>query len=178
TPLGMVEVDSKFAAFLVNNSEFFKSDETAHACEHSIEVQIPFLQYLMEDFKILPICLGSMDMNKLKKIASELATAIKKTKRDAVIIASSDMTHYETHESAKKKDMQAISAILNMDGEELFETIRSMNITMCGAAPMAVTLIAAKSLGAKNAELVDYKTSGDSSGDYSSVVGYGGIIIK
>ncbi len=178
TPLGAVEIDSEFATFLVNNSEFFKSDEVAHAYEHSIEVQIPFLQFLMKDFKIVPICLSSMDMDKLKKIASELARAIRETKREVVIIASSDMTHYEAHESAKKKDMQAISAILNMNEEKLFEKIQSMDITMCGVAPVIVALNTTKSLDAKKAELVDYKTSGDSSGDYSSVVGYGGVIIK
>jgi len=177
TPLGSVGIDEEFADYLIANSKLFKADESAHTYEHSIEVQIPFLQYLMNDFKILPLCIANVDIDDLKTAAKELAVAIKALKRDAVIIASSDMTHYEPHKVAKTKDMEAISAILNMREDELWKKVTNMNISMCGVAPVIVTLNAAKAIGAKDARLIDYKTSGDTSGDYSSVVGYGGVII-
>ena len=178
TPLGAVEIDREFSKYLIDNSKLFKADQIAHEHEHSIEVQIPFLQYTMSDFNILPICVASLNINELKKAGEEIAKAVKDLERDATIIASSDMTHYESHDSAKEKDMQAISAILHMDEDELLEKVTSMNISMCGIAPVIMTLSASKTIGAKEAKLVDYKTSGDSSGDYSSVVGYGGVIIK
>jgi len=178
TPLGTVEVDEELAECLVNNSGLFRGDETAHAYEHSIEVQLPFLQYIARDFKILPLCVASVRMADLKKAGQELAAVLKKLKNDVTIIASSDMTHYEPHEVAKSKDMQAISAILKLDEDELLEKVVKMDISMCGVAPVIIGLSASKSMGAKVAELVDYKTSGDTSGDYSSVVGYGGVIIR
>lgn len=177
TPLGSVEIDKEFADYLINNSGLFKADETAHAYEHSIEVQLPFLQYTMRDFKILPLCIARIDVNELKKAAQELAAAIKELKKDVTIIASSDMTHYEPQEAAKTKDMKAISAILNMDEDELLNKVTNMNISMCGVAPVIMTLHATKALGAKTAKLIDYKTSGDTTRDYFSVVGYGGVII-
>lgn len=177
TPLGSIEVDEELARCLINNSEVFKRDEAAHTYEHSIEVQLPFLQYMMTGFKILPLCIASTNIDDLKNAAKELVGAIKKLKRDTTIIASSDMTHYEPHETAKTKDMQAISAILDMNEDALWKKVTSMNISMCGVAPVAITLNATKAIGAKEAKLVDYKTSGDTSGDYFSVVGYGGLII-
>ena len=178
TPLGSVEVDEEFSDYLISNSKLFKADDTAHSSEHSIEVQLPFLQYTMNDFKILPLCIASLNISQLKNAGRELAKAAKDLKKDVTIVASSDMTHYEPQEQAKAKDMQAISAILHMDEDELFEKVTDMNISMCGVAPTVIALNAAKAMGAKEAELVDYKTSGDVSGDYFSVVGYGGVIIK
>lgn len=178
TPLGSVEVDREFADYLISKSNFFKADEAAHTYEHSIEVQLPFLQYIMSGFEILPLCIANTDINDLKKSAEELTKAIKELKRDVTIIASSDMTHYEPQKTAKTKDMQAISAILKMDEDELLDKVTNMNISMCGVAPVAITLNTAKAIGAKEAVLVDYQTSGNATGDYFSVVGYGGIILK
>ncbi|MDD5679903.1 MAG: AmmeMemoRadiSam system protein B [Candidatus Omnitrophica bacterium] len=178
TPLGVVEIDDEFADYLISKSKIFKPDQVAHIYEHSIEVQIPFLQYMMKDFKIVPIIIGSMDIKKLKEAGTEIGRAIKALKRDAAIIASSDMTHYESQKMAEQKDREALSAILNMNEDDLAGKVVNMDISMCGVAPVITMLSAAKQLGAKKAELVDYKTSGDSSGDYSSVVGYGGVIIK
>ena len=177
TPLGTVEVDKEFAGRLIGASLLFKADRLAHAHEHSIEVQIPFLQYIVDSFKILPLCVASLDMKELKKAGAEIASAIKESKRDVTIIASSDMTHYESHEAAKEKDMQAISAILRMNEDELLQKVGTLNISMCGVAPVIITLCASKAIGAKEAKLVDYKTSAEASGDYSSVVGYGGVIL-
>lgn len=178
TPLGTVDIDAEFAGRLTEQSELFRPDETAHVLEHSIEVQIPFLQYLMKDFRIVPIVIGSMDIKKLKKAGVEIAGILKELKKTATIIASSDMTHYEPQAEAEKKDRSALSAILNMDEDGLADMVARMDISMCGVAPVIAMLSASKSLGARGAELIDYRTSGDSSGDYSSVVGYGGVIIK
>jgi AmmeMemoRadiSam system protein B len=178
TPLGSVSIDEEFTECLLGKSALFKRDRTAHDHEHSIEVHVPFLQYLMGGFKIAPVIIGSSDIAKLKKAGSEIADTVKALKKDAVIIASSDMTHYEPQTTAEKKDKEALSAVLGLDEDGLAEKVAAMDISMCGAAPVIITLAAAKCLGAKSAELVDYKTSGDVSGDYSSVVGYGGVIIK
>ncbi|MBN1872554.1 MAG: AmmeMemoRadiSam system protein B [Candidatus Omnitrophica bacterium] len=178
TPLGSVEIDSDFAAYLISNSSLYKKDSSAHSLEHSIEVQLPFLQHLMKDFKILPICVGGADLEDLKRASSELAKALQDSKKNVTIIASTDMTHYEPHNVAKAKDMEALTAILKMDEDGLWKKVNEMNISMCGIAPVIMMLRAAKNLGAKSAELVDYKTSGDTSGDYSSVVGYAGVLIK
>lgn len=178
TPLGAVDIDEEFTDYLITNSAIFKPDQAAHAYEHSIEVQIPFLQYLMKDFKIVPIIIGSMDIKRLKEAGTEIGKTIKALKKDATIIASSDMTHYESQKMAEKKDKEALSAILNMNEDDLAEKVASMDISMCGVAPVIIMLSAVKYLNAKKSELVDYKTSGDASGDYSSVVGYGGVIIK
>ncbi len=178
TPLGAIDIDEKFADALISRSDIFKSDESAHTFEHSIEVQVPFLQYLVGSFKIVPIVIGSMEMPLLKKAGVEIAETMKALGAEAVIIASSDMTHYESQQAAQKKDKEALSAILSMDEDGLAEKVSRMDISMCGVAPVIVMLSAVKYLGAKKAELVEYKTSGDSSGDYSSVVGYGGVLIK
>lgn len=178
TPLGLVDVDDNMGKRLVRNSDLFEADEAAHIYEHSVEVQIPFLQYLMKDFKILPIIIGDMNMANLKTAGKDIAEIAKAQGAGFSIIASSDMTHYEALETAEKKDRAALSSILELDENKLAEKVAEMNISMCGAAPVIIMLIAVKYLGAKTAELVDYKTSGDSSGDYASVVGYGGVIIK
>jgi AmmeMemoRadiSam system protein B len=177
-PMGDVAIDSDLAKTIVENSKFIKEDPSTHASEHSIEVQLPFLQYLKSNVTFVPIVISYADIDTLKKIGDELAESISKAKKRVVIISSSDMTHYESHESAKNKDKKAIDAILKLDEDKLMNEITSLDISMCGFAPTIVMLTALKKLGAKKAELVDYKTSGDVSGDYSSVVGYAGILIK
>jgi len=178
TPLGSVEIDSELGKELLKRSRFLEEDTLAHAYEHSIEVQIPFLQYFKKDIKIVPIILAPAPGATYKEIGKAISEAIKGLGREAVILASSDMTHYEPHESAKGKDARAIEAILALDEDELLNRVRSLNITMCGYGPAVSLICAAKELGAKVAELVKYQTSGDTSGDYSAVVGYAGIIIK
>lgn len=178
TPLGKIEIDSDLAGAILRNSKHVKEDAGAHIYEHSIEVQLPFLQYIERDFKFVPIITASGDMEILQTVGSEIAAAIKESKKDVVVIASSDMTHYESRESAKEKDTKAIEAILKLNEKLLMDEIKKWDISMCGFAPTIIMLSALKELGAKKAELVDYKTSGDVSGDYSSVVGYAGILIK
>jgi AmmeMemoRadiSam system protein B len=178
TPLGEVKIDAELAAEMLAKSEYLEADERAHLFEHSIEVQLPFLQYFKPDIRLVPIIFGHPDGAVYKEIGREIASAVKEIGREAVIIASSDMSHYEPQASAQKKDQKAIEAMLALDEDELLQRVAEFNITMCGYAPAVSLIAAAKELGATGAELVSYQTSGDVSGDFSSVVGYAGIIIK
>ncbi len=177
TPLGEVEIDSELGKQISANSSHLAEDSAAHLSEHSIEVQLPFLQYFKPDIKLVPIMLAHGSADTFKEIGRAIARAIKDLNREAIIMASSDMTHYEPHESAKEKDTQAIEAILNLNEDELLRRVDELNISMCGYAPAVSLIAAAKELGATRTDLVRYQTSGDTSGDYSSVVGYAGIII-
>jgi hypothetical protein len=178
TPLGPVEIDSELAQQILAASRHLEEDYLAHQHEHSIEVQLPFLQYFKKDIKFVPIVLGYHSGAAYKAIGREIAKAIKASNKKAVILASSDMTHYESQESAEKKDKMAIEAILDLNEDELLRRVEEYDISMCGYAPAASLISAAKELGAAGAELVKYQTSGDTTGDYSAVVGYAGIIIK
>ena len=177
TPLGEVEIDSELGKQILATSSYLQEDEVAHQYEHSIEVQLPFLQYFKPDIKIVPIVLAYSSGDIYKEIGKDIAKAVKDLNKEVVIIASSDMTHYEPQSSAQRKDTQAIEAILDLNEDELLKRVDELNISMCGYAPTTSLISAAKELGATGAELVKYQTSGDTSGDYSSVVGYAGIII-
>jgi len=178
TPLGQVEIDSELGKQILTTSSYLEEDYTAHQYEHSIEVQIPFLQSFKKDIRIVPIILSHSSAATYKEIGKEIAKAIKDLNKKAIILASSDMTHYEPQESAQEKDSKAIEAILDLDENELLKRVDELNISMCGYAPVVALISAAKELGARQAELVKYQTSGDTTGDYSRVVGYAGIIIK
>jgi AmmeMemoRadiSam system protein B/AmmeMemoRadiSam system protein A len=178
TPLGEVEIDSELGKRILASSSYLQEDFAAHQYEHSIEVQIPFLQYFKPDIRFVPIILAYSSGAIYKEIGREIAKAIKNSNKEVVIIASSDMTHYEPQESAQRKDMHAIEAILDLNEDELLRRIYELDISMCGYAPAVSLISAAKELGATGAELVKYQTSGDTSGDYTSVVGYAGIIVR
>lgn len=178
TPLGEVELDSELGKKILAISSHLEEDKAAHLSEHSIEVQLPFLQYFRRDIKLVPIMLAFSTGAVFKEIGREIARAIRELNQEVVIIASSDMTHYEPQESARRKDSEAIEAILELNEDELLRRVDESNISMCGYAPTVVLISAAKELGVGSAELVRYQTSGDTTGDYSSVVGYAGIIIK
>ena len=178
TPLGEVEIDSELGKKILATSKHLEEDDKAHIYEHSIEVQLPLLQYFKPDFKLVPMIFGHSSGAIYKEVGKEIAAAIKELGKEVVIIASSDMSHYEPQESAQKKDTQAIDAILKLDEDELLKRVAELNITMCGYAPAVSLIVAAKEMGATSAELVKYQTSGDVTGDYSAVVGYAGIIIK
>ena len=177
TPLGEVEIDSELGKQILAASSHLEEDNIAHQYEHSIEVQLPFLQYFKKDIRLVPIILAYSSGATYKEIGKEIAGAIKALNKEVVIIASSDMTHYESQESAQRKDTQAIEAILDLNEDELLKRVDELNISMCGYAPAVSLISAARELGATGAELVRYQTSGDTTGDYSSVVGYAGIII-
>jgi MEMO1 family protein len=178
TPLGEVTIDSELAKKLVSGSRYLQEDTLAHQFEHAVEVQLPFLQYFKPDIKIVPIILSLGDLNVYKAIGHDIAQALRELKKDAVILVSSDMNHYESQGVSQKKDRKAIDAMLNLNEDELIKRVAADDITMCGYASAAVMLTAAKELGAGKAELIKYQTSGDVSGDYEAVVGYAGIIVK
>jgi MEMO1 family protein len=179
TPFGNVDIDQSLAQAILAGSRYLEKDDLAHLREHSLEVELPILQYFRKDFKIVPIAFGSDDFAALTDVGMAVAHAIKERKQAAstLLVASSDMTHYEPAAVARKKDDFAIQAVLNLDARALWETVRSKNLTMCGYMPVIAMITASRALGATKGELVQYATSGDVTGDNSSVVGYAGIII-
>lgn len=174
TPLGDVEVDGETANRIVKESRIVDVDDSAHRHEHSIEVQLPFLQYLFgSKFKIVPICFLMQDLHSTIEVGRAVAKAL--TEKNAVIIASSDMSHYEPQKSAEKKDRLALQAVEAMDERKFYSIIEEHRITACGYGPIVALITAAKALGAKEAKLLCYRTSGDVIGDYSAVVGYAAV---
>jgi len=179
TPLGRVEIDSDLAKKLLGNSEYLKEDALAHTHEHSLEVELPFLQYFKPAIRIVPISFMSEDIEALKSIGRGIAEVIRENRiqSSTLIVASSDMTHYESQLEASNKDAVAIRSILDLDEQKLALAVKKLDITMCGYAPVITMISAAKALGAKSAKLIKYQTSGDVTGDTTSVVGYAGITI-
>jgi AmmeMemoRadiSam system protein B len=174
TPLGDVEVDGETANEIMHESRIIDVDELAHRFEHSIEVQLPFLQYLYgSEFKIVPICFLMQDLPSAREVGQ--ATAKVLAGKNSVIIASSDMTHYEPQERAAKKDNVALEAMEALDEAKFYSIVEAQRISACGYGPIAALITAAKILGAKEAKVLSYKTSGDVTGDRSSVVGYAAV---
>ncbi len=180
TPLGDVGLDGELAKKIKDNCPFIEEDVLSHSHEHSIEVQLPFIQATRGSFKIEPICVSHAELNIYIEAGKAIAKSVTQLKREknTLIVASSDMTHYESAEEAKRKDAAAIDAILRLDEKGLAKAVDSLDISMCGYAPTVMMLAAAKELGATKARLVKYQTSGDVSGNYMSVVGYAGIVIS
>jgi hypothetical protein len=174
TPLGNVEVDSESAKEISQLSQNIESDFFSHTREHSLEVQIPILQKTFSNFKILPISL----INQSKEIAKDVGLTIAKIakKKNVMIIGSSDFTHYEPNEFAHEQDLALIEPILEMDVDKFYDVLQKRKVTACGYGAIASTIIACKELGATKGELLKYATSGDVTGDTSSVVGYGSIV--
>jgi AmmeMemoRadiSam system protein B len=177
TPLGDVEVDTLVAHEIVRETGLVDVDELAHRFEHSVEVQLPFLQYLYgNEFKFVPICFQLQDFASADEVGNVLAEVL--SERNAVIIASSDMTHYEPQTNAERKDLAALEAVKAMDAKRFVSIIEERNITACGYGPIAALITAAKGLLAKEATVLRYKTSGDITGDKSSVVGYAAVSFR
>ena len=174
TPVGITRVDSELARRIQESSNIIDVDERAHASEHSIEVQLPFLQFLFKDeIEFVPICMMMQDLTTSREVAK---TIVENTKgKNVAIIASSDFTHYEPQADANRKDREAIDAILKLDDEQLNELGESNRVTMCGYGPITTLIAAAKMLGNVSAELLAHKTSGDITGDRSAVVGYSSL---
>jgi len=177
TPLGAVPINDRLNKLIGQHVPFVQSDAVAHQLEHSLEVQVPFLQYLRPDVSIAALCLGHGDYAAVQRIGEGIAAAIRAYGEEVLIVASSDMTHYESAESARCKDNLALERVLALDPEGLLRICRSERITMCGVVPSAVMLAAAKGLGAQQAKLVTYATSGDVTGDYNQVVGYASVTV-
>ncbi|MCL2135467.1 MAG: AmmeMemoRadiSam system protein B [Candidatus Bathyarchaeota archaeon] len=176
TPLGNIQIDTDLADNILSKSDIIDVDEFAHRFEHSIEVQLPFLQYLYGDnFKIVPICFLMQDFATAVDVGNILVEVL--AARNAVVVASSDMTHYESAKQAEKKDLSVLAAVTALDALRFYETVEDQNVTMCGCAPITALITYARGLNAK-ATLLNYRSSGDVTGDYSSVVGYASVIFK
>ncbi|MCK4439845.1 AmmeMemoRadiSam system protein B, partial [Candidatus Bathyarchaeota archaeon] len=174
TPLGDVEIDAELANQVVRESRIIDIDDSAHRFEHSIEVQLPFLQYFYNsEFKIVPICFLMQDSSSAREVGEAVAKVL--AEKNGVIIASSDMTHYEPQESVERKDTMALEAVEAMDEAKFYSVIEANRVSACGYGPIGALITAAKILGAKEAKLLCHKTSGDVTGDYSSVVGYAAV---
>jgi AmmeMemoRadiSam system protein B len=174
TPLGDVEIDAEVANMIVGASGIIDVDARAHAYEHSIELQLPFLQYLYgSEFKFIPICFMMQDLQSSREVGKAVAKAL--IGKNGLVIASSDMTHYEPQEIAEEKDKLAVDAILKMDEGKYYHLVEEYGISTCGYGPTIAAITATKELGAKKTEFLCYKTSGDILGDRSAVVGYASI---
>jgi AmmeMemoRadiSam system protein B len=177
TPLGNVEVDTETADAIAEETGILDFDEVAHRHEHSIEVQLPFLQYIYGNkFKFVPICFLMQDLQTAQEIGRALTEVL--ANKNAVIIASTDFTHYEPQTSVNRKDTATLKAIEALDEKQLYQTIENENVSACGYGPIAALLTYAKGLGATKAEILKHTTSGDIIGDYSSVVGYAAVTIR
>ncbi len=177
-PFGAAQIDSPLAEELVRACRHLRSDPVAHEREHSLEVQIPFLQRLVSDFRFVPIVLATDRYPLLEDLGHALAQVVQAQAGNVLIIASSDMNHYESDAITRAKDQRAIERILALDPRGLFDTVRSEGITMCGYAATVAMLVAAKDLGASEARLIRYATSGDITGDRDEVVGYAGMLVR
>lgn len=177
TPLGKININNKLAKEISSRFEKIEDDIYAHIREHSIEVQLPFLQFFNPNIDIVPICIMDGTHTDLEKLGNAVADAVKSYKEKVLIVVSSDMSHYISHDEAKKRDAKAIEKIVSLDPEALLDVCRTYDITMCGVYPAAVGIYAAKSLGANGGRVLKYSTSGEVSGDYDYVVGYAGIAI-
>jgi MEMO1 family protein len=177
TPLGEAQIDTAFAEKLKHAFPLLREDGIAHRAEHSLEVQLPFLQVLIGDFEFVPIVLGTTRFGALEDLGRAIAAVLGAHAAETLIIASSDMNHYESDHITRVKDHKAIEKLRELDAQGLFDTVRNEGISMCGYGPAVVMLTAAKELGASRAELVRYATSGDVSGDFDEVVGYAGMVV-
>lgn len=177
TPLGNMAVDSVLAAKLVSAFPALVPDAEAHLSEHAIEVELPFLRVLREYAKFLPVAVGTSRLILLENLGQAIAKVIQQSAERILIIASSDMNHYEDDATTRVKDRKAIDQILALDPPGLHATVIDESISMCGFGPVVAMLTAARTLGATKAELAQYATSGDASGDRDRVVGYAGIIV-
>jgi AmmeMemoRadiSam system protein B len=178
TPLGDMQIEEELSAALMNADPDLEEDSAAHRFEHAIEVQVPFMQHIGgESVRFVPITVGTGDFRDLESLGQTIAKVIQQTAPGTLVIASSDMNHYESDAITRVKDRKAIDQILAMNPRGLYDVVRKEHISMCGYGPTVAMLTAAKILGATRAELVKYATSGDVSLDFDHVVGYAGIIV-
>lgn len=177
TPFGLVPIRQAFARALQERVGFLEEDSTAHAREHSLEMQVPFLRYRNPGVQVVPICLQRLDYSECAALGEGMAEVVRSFAAPVLLVASTDMTHFESQEEARKKDLLAIERVLQIDPRGLYETVKKRRISMCGFIPTTAVLCACKALGVTKGTLVRYATSGDVSGDYANVVGYAGICL-
>lgn len=177
-PTGVVANNSEFCSILAQKSALLSEDEAAHSHEHSLEVQLPILYYLNRNVSIVPITVSGLSLETCQRFAEELAEAVAEYKKTCLIVASNDMSHFNSREQAQKLDRLAIDRLLQFDAEGLYKTVRTNRISMCGVIPVTLTLLASALTGASRVNLTGYTDSGEKSGDTTSVVGYAGAIIS
>jgi hypothetical protein len=177
TPLGSMPIETTLARKLLDSSATLKEDSTAHEGEHSLEVQLPFIQYIRRDCRLVPLTVMSLSYGECEKLGDCIADVIKQTKIDVLIVASSDMTHYESHSYATSQDRKAIEQMEKLNPKGLYDVVNRERISMCGNIPVTIMLCAAKKLGVANSKLIKYSTSAETSGDYDRVVGYAGLVV-
>lgn len=177
-PTGTFSIDNKLSHKIASGCPLVTKDSSAHLFEHSLEVQLPFIAYFSKTVKIVPIVMLSATVEDCQNLGVAIANAIKAMNYPVIVVASSDMSHYVSDETAKKKDKLAIDRVLSLDPPGLYETVLNERISMCGYIPVVTMLFAAKALGAQSAKLLKYATSGEISGDYDHVVGYAGVVVR
>jgi len=175
TPLGDSAIDSSLAQRLRAACPALREDAVAHSQEHSLEVQLPFLQELDPGFSFVPVVLGTIRFDQLVQVGEGIARVLSEGKEEILVVTSSDMNHYEDDATTHRKDRKAIDCMLQLDAKGLYQVCLHEQISMCGLGPAVAMLTAMQSLGAEKAELVRYATSGDVSGDRDAVVGYAGM---
>lgn len=177
-PMGEVQINSELAALILSQTESIEADTLAHRHEHSLEVQVPFLQASAENLCIVPIVASQISYDACRAAGIAIATAVRKYSKPTLLVASTDMTHYESREAASAKDRLALDKIMALDPLGLYETVIGNRITMCGIIPTTIILQASLELGASKAKLIRYTDSGETSGDTNQVVGYAGLIVS
>ena len=176
TPLGDVPIDAELASRLRRGCPTLREDQVAHSREHSLEVELPFLQTLNPALSFVPVALGTLRYDELVEVGEGIGAVLAESKEDVLLVTSSDMNHYEDDETTRCKDEKAIQCLLQLDANKLYQTCCGQEISMCGLGPAVAMLTAMQRLGVNRAQLVRYATSGDVSGDRSAVVGYAGMI--
>ena len=176
TPLGDAPIDESMATELRQACPLLREDSVAHSGEHSLEVQLPFLQVLVPGFSFVPVVLGTVQYDSLLSVGKAVAQVLESAKKNVLLLTSSDLNHYEDEKTTRIKDQKAIDRMLAFDPRGLYDTCRNEDISMCGLGPAVAMLTALNVLGAKKSELVKHATSGEISGDYDQVVGYAGMI--
>lgn len=177
-PCGIVPHNQELSAALIDQSEHIVADESSHQYEHSLEVQVPFLQVLQPDLNLVPITISHISYTLCTEIAKVIADVLQESSYPVLMVASTDMSHYESRTTASRKDNQALQEVLSLNPEGLYQTVLREQISMCGYIPVTILLLATKLMGASQAELVGYTDSGAVSGDTEQVVGYAGLIIS
>ncbi len=178
TPFGNISIDTKLADQIISSTKLVSEDMDAHRMEHSLEVQLPFIHYFNPNCSIVPLITTYFaSYNDLEELGKSISSSIKKLDEDVLILASTDMSHQVSQDTAKEKDFLAIDKISNLDPRGLYDVVKQQRISMCGFQATTAALVAAKELGAKKAELIKYQTSGDVTEDYNNVVGYAGMRI-
>ena len=178
TPLGRVPIDSETASSFLEMSHDLSHDDEAHSFEHSLEVEIPLLQTRQPRLKIVPLIVGTLDLDRAREVALTCGYFLASFSESFLVVVSTDMSHYESDQATRKKDQYALNAIENLDAEALVKAVSGHHITMCGFIPVYMLLVMKEALGIQKATLVEYTTSAEASGDYERVVGYAGFIFE